>query len=363
MCGLVTIAATRGLGKLCGRLLPVDDAGAIWGRNMFAAMGFGSGRSSGPSCSRGTGWCSRRSGCIGVVLAAVVLSGMRYIPNNRVGIVEKLWSPKGSVPEGRIMALDGEAGFQAELLRGGVHFGLWRWQYRDPQGRLVTIPQGKIGYVYARDGEPLPPSQTLGRVRRCNNFQDARAFLVGDVATAPTATEARPRASAAGSAMILREGVYAINLALFIVITEDAVYRLEFQGRRELETLVGWQNELKRRRRLQPGRDRRSRCVRPTRSTPSGQITVDTHRHRHRARRAEPRARRDHRAGGRHAMPSDKHYHNNYPGPRGVPRRGRPARPAVRAADRWHLLHQPLVRVGRDRCPRRSCRSAMSAWS
>ena len=56
--------------------------------------------------------------------------GMRYIPNNRVGIVEKLWSPKGSVTDGRLIALNGEAGFQADLLRGGIHFGLWRWQYR-----------------------------------------------------------------------------------------------------------------------------------------------------------------------------------------------------------------------------------------
>ena len=31
--------------------------------------------------------------------------------------------------------------------------------------------------VYARDGEALPPSQTLGRVVECNNFQDAAAFL------------------------------------------------------------------------------------------------------------------------------------------------------------------------------------------
>ena len=48
---------------------------------------------------------------------------MRYIPNDYVGVVEKLWSPSGSVPEGQIIALDGEAGYQAELLRGGVHFG------------------------------------------------------------------------------------------------------------------------------------------------------------------------------------------------------------------------------------------------
>ena len=86
---------------------------------------------------------------------ACELAGLRYISNNRVGIVEKLWSSKGSVPEGGIIALDGEAGFQAEVLRGGLHFGLWRWQYRIHKVPLVTVPQGKIGYVYARDGEPL----------------------------------------------------------------------------------------------------------------------------------------------------------------------------------------------------------------
>ena len=46
----------------------------------------------------------------GVLL--VWLSGaLRYIPNNRVGIVEKRWSARGSVHSGFI-ALSGEAGFQ-----------------------------------------------------------------------------------------------------------------------------------------------------------------------------------------------------------------------------------------------------------
>jgi len=79
---------------------------------------------------------------------------LRFIPNDRVGIVEKLWSAGGSVAEGRIIALGREAGYQAELLRGGIHFGYWRWQYRLHKARLVTIAQGKIGYVYARDGHP-----------------------------------------------------------------------------------------------------------------------------------------------------------------------------------------------------------------
>src|SRR5437763_15965700 len=178
------------------------------------------------------------------ILALVLvceLLGMRYIPNNRVGIVEKLWSPKGSVTEGQIIALNGEAGVQANLLRGGIHFGLWRIQYRIHKVALVTVPQGKIGYVYARDGQPLQPSQTLGRVVGCNYFQDARAFL-GETATEDTTQvgqRGRQRA-------ILREGVYAINLALFVVITEDVVYRLNLQGQRELETLMNWQKELRR---------------------------------------------------------------------------------------------------------------------
>lgn len=180
-------------------------------------------------------------GVVGLAVAGAFLSGVRYIPNNRVGIVEKLWSGHGSVPEGRIIALNGEAGLQVELLRGGLHFGRWAWQYRIHAVPLVTVPQGKVGYVYARDGEPLPPSQTLGRVVACNQFQDARAFLLGEgrgEQQAPTGQRGRQR-------MILREGVYAINLALFVVITEEAVYRLELGGRRELETLVNWQNELR----------------------------------------------------------------------------------------------------------------------
>jgi uncharacterized membrane protein YqiK len=181
---------------------------------------------------------------VGIAILAVAvceLAGLRYIANNRVGVVEKLWSLKGSVPEGGIIALDGEAGFQAEVLRGGLHFGLWRFQYRIHKLPLVSVPQGKIGYVYARDGEALPPSQTLGQIVPCNNFQDARRFLGGE-ATSP---EHDPVLGQRGrQRAILREGVYAINLALYTVMTEDTVYRLEAGGAKELKALVNWQNEL-----------------------------------------------------------------------------------------------------------------------
>jgi uncharacterized membrane protein YqiK len=182
------------------------------------------------------GWAA-----LAVLIAVLVIAFacVRFIPNNRVGIVEKLWAPH-SLAEGHLIALEGEAGYQADLLRGGIHGGFWRWQYRIHQVALVTVPQGKIGYVYARDGEPLQPGQTLGRVVSSNNFQDARAFL-GDNASKDESTlgqRGRQRA-------ILREGVYAINLAVFIVVTEDVVYRLNLGGQKELETVMTWQKELR----------------------------------------------------------------------------------------------------------------------
>lgn len=175
------------------------------------------------------------------VLVLGELLGLRYIANHRVGVVEKLWSSGGSVPEGRMIVLAGEAGYEARVLRGGFHFGLWRWQYRLHRIPLVVVPQGKIGYVYARDGEPLEPSQTLGRLVACNNYQDAEAFLVGD---APG--EASPRGQRGRQRAILREGVYAVNLALFTVITEHQVFCLPaLQSRQEAGMLKSWQEELR----------------------------------------------------------------------------------------------------------------------
>src|SRR3972149_513998 len=55
------------------------------------------------------------------ILLLILLSGVRATPNTRIGIVEKRFSPKGSVKSGFI-ALNGEAGFQPNVLRGGLHY-------------------------------------------------------------------------------------------------------------------------------------------------------------------------------------------------------------------------------------------------
>ena len=61
------------------------------------------------------------------------LFGVVLIPQNNVGIVDKRYAVVGknrTLAEGQIVALDGEAGVQADTLAPGLHFFLWPWQYK-----------------------------------------------------------------------------------------------------------------------------------------------------------------------------------------------------------------------------------------
>lgn len=151
---------------------------------------------------------------------------VRYIPNNRVGVVEKLWSLHGSVRHG-LIALEGEAGFQPDVLRGGWH-AFAPFQYRLHVVPLVTIPQGKLGYVFARDGRPLPATQALASNAAVADFTDAAGFLRGGGQRGP-------------QRRLLREGTYAINLAQFVVITVDRVHFLSLSEEEDrlFQTMAG----------------------------------------------------------------------------------------------------------------------------
>ncbi len=139
------------------------------------------------------------------------LLGVRYIPNRKVGIVEKRWSLRGSIETGFI-ARRGEAGFQPAVLRGGVYW-LPPLQYRVHLQPLVTIPQGKVGYVFARDGVALSPTQTLASNATAADFEDVSGFLEHGGQRGP-------------QRKILREGTFAINLVQFVVITQEKRYYL-----------------------------------------------------------------------------------------------------------------------------------------
>jgi uncharacterized membrane protein YqiK len=154
----------------------------------------------------------------GIILLLHLIGAFRYIPNNRVGVVEKWWSFRGSLDSG-LIAMNGEAGFQPGLLRGGLHF-MMPLQYRIHSQPLVTISQGKVGYIFARDGQPLPATQALASNTKANDFRDATKFLQSGGQRGP-------------QRKILREGTYAINLVQFVVITNDRVYGLALEKSEE----------------------------------------------------------------------------------------------------------------------------------
>lgn len=164
-----------------------------------------------------------------VIWIGLKIAGFRVVRPEQVGIVEKWWSPKGSLKDS-IIALNGEAGFQPDVLRGGIHFRT-PLMYRVRLLPLITIPQGKMGYVFARDGKPLPPEQTLGAVVDCNYFQDVRAFFAAGGQRGPQRA-------------ILREGTYAFNLAQFVVITETNVYYMPMGNRGEEATIMSMATHL-----------------------------------------------------------------------------------------------------------------------
>lgn len=152
--------------------------------------------------------------------------GLRIIKSNEVAVVEKWWSIHGSLKDS-IIALHAEAGYSPDLLRGGIHFRS-TLMFRIHRYPLITIPQGQIAYIFSKDGVPLSPTQTLGKiVPEANNFQDVRGFLQNGGQKGPQRG-------------ILREGTYAINLAQFIIITQNeikAIYTGNKQERLELESM------------------------------------------------------------------------------------------------------------------------------
>lgn len=155
------------------------------------------------------------AGLVLLIILVIASNCIVYIPNEKIGIVEKNWSGRGSV-KGGFIALSGEAGFQPAVLRGGFHL-FFPFQYRVHRHDLVTIQQGTLAYVFARDGLPMGPSQNLACNKAANDFTDVRAFLDNG-------------GQKGLQRKIMREGTYAINLAQFVVLTEDRVYALRLPG-------------------------------------------------------------------------------------------------------------------------------------
>jgi len=133
--------------------------------------------------------------------------GAVFIRERQVGVVVKKFGSRSLQP-GRLVALAGESGYQADTLPPGLHFGYFRWQYRIIKMPVTVVPQGEIALVVAADGASIPSERILGKVVDCDNFQDARKFLANG-------------GEKGRQLGILTAGTYRINQALFAIITAE----------------------------------------------------------------------------------------------------------------------------------------------
>ena len=109
-----------------------------------------------------------------------VFFGMVIVPEDRIGLVTKkfvLFGANRELPDGRIIATKGEAGFQARTLAPGLYWFMWPWQYGVDMVPFIIIPEGKIGLVLSKDGAEIQTGRILARKVECDNFQDATMFL------------------------------------------------------------------------------------------------------------------------------------------------------------------------------------------
>ncbi|MBN8669532.1 MAG: flotillin family protein [Chitinophagales bacterium] len=141
-----------------------------------------------------------------------VIFGMVIVPEDRIGLVTKkfvLFGSNRELPDGRIIATNGEAGFQAKTLAPGLFWFMWPWQYSVDMVPFTVIPEGKLGLVLSKDGAEIPTGRILARKVDCDNFQDAEKFLQNG--------GQRGRQTA-----FITAGSYRINTFLFdVAITEQ----------------------------------------------------------------------------------------------------------------------------------------------
>lgn len=132
-----------------------------------------------------------------------LVAGTWVIDESHSGLVIKRYGPP--LASGRIIATNGEAGYQARLLSPGWHFGMWRWRFKIVKVPVLVVGPGEIALVVAADGAPIPSERVLAKSVDCDHFQDAEAFL-------------RHKGERGRQIAFLTTGTYRINPALFEVV-------------------------------------------------------------------------------------------------------------------------------------------------
>lgn len=140
-----------------------------------------------------------------IVVLILAFSSTVNIAGDQVGLVEKKLLG-GKLPAGRIIAVDGENGIQADMLPPGWHFWKFPWLYSIIKENDLQVKDGFVGLITAKDGKSLPPDTVYApEWDNPDQMLDAKYFLTeGNGYKGPQLT-------------VLKPGNYKINTKLFEV--------------------------------------------------------------------------------------------------------------------------------------------------
>jgi len=162
------------------------------------------------------------------LLLVIILPSIKNIGQTEVGLVSKRFGRK--LPEDNPIAMKGEAGYQAELLKPGFRFKFWIL-YSVRKFPWVQVPAGEIGVVISQTGKPLPIGAKSAIYKpEFGTFTDLRTFLDNGGQKGVQ----RPVLSPGSLAPIHPIG--------FLVITKNKVYGLPIDP--EIKRLAGRGGEL-----------------------------------------------------------------------------------------------------------------------
>jgi len=142
-----------------------------------------------------------------IIAAIAVVSSLVKIDGNQVGIVEKKLGG-GDLPKGRILAVKGENGIQAQLLAPGWHLFYWPWQYSITKKEMIEIKEGFVGLVQASDGRSLPADTIYAP-----EWEDPDKMINAEYFLSEGNGFKGPQLS------VLKPGKYRLNTRLFTVTT------------------------------------------------------------------------------------------------------------------------------------------------
>jgi len=113
------------------------------------------------------------------IFILVCIKDYFIISENEIGVVRKNFTLnpfKSKLSNGKQVAVNGEPGYQAEILSPGWQFKM-PGMYRIFKFPIITIKAGKIGIVHALEGKNKEDGRNFPPSVECNKFEDAKAFL------------------------------------------------------------------------------------------------------------------------------------------------------------------------------------------